>query len=333
MASSRQKRPRSFKWLAGFAALLLVAFAAHAIGWHYAAGRLMDELGEATARLESEGARAECEGAEATGYPLRIGLRCASIVYADAPAGFALSAGALRSTAPIHAPRHVTSVLEGPATLGLPDAATFEIGWEALRAEAQLADPAFEDLDITARAVTIAPQGAPAGQEPAAAFEAGAIRIRPVPAGTDVAVGFERLSLSPALTGERALPPLSGNGEARLDARAVAAIATGHYRGSSAEIGRLELRTANDETAAVIAGPLAVDAEGLIDARLELTIRNPEALAALLAGLFPEWRDELRTAMFALAALGDTPSLPLAIEKSEVSIGFITLGALPPVPE
>ena len=70
---------------------------------------------------------------------------------------------------------------------------------------------------------------------------------------------------------------------------------------------------------------------GLVDAELSVTVREPQALASILAELMPESRSEIELAMTGLSAMGDTPTLPLRIDGGEVRLGFLSLGSIPPL--
>jgi hypothetical protein len=80
-----------------------------------------------------------------------------------------------------------------------------------------------------------------------------------------------------------------------------------------------------------VSGPVSISPEGLVDARLEIEMRNPAELAETLSAALPQQADQIRTAMAGFAMLGDGASLPLTIEKGRARIAFITLGRLPPL--
>ena len=80
-----------------------------------------------------------------------------------------------------------------------------------------------------------------------------------------------------------------------------------------------------------VTGPISVDDEGLIDADLEVSIREPKALARALAEAFPEVRREIEQGSAGLSFLGKNPKLPLKIVKSSATLGFIPLGRIPPL--
>jgi len=93
---------------------IIVVVVGYTYGWHYAADRLVSEANARVAAINANGRRANCENAEARGYPFRIGLFCRSIMYVDAPSGVAVRAGAFRSAAQVYQPQRVVGELDGP---------------------------------------------------------------------------------------------------------------------------------------------------------------------------------------------------------------------------
>jgi hypothetical protein len=85
------------------------------------------------------------------------------------------------------------------------------------------------------------------------------------------------------------------------------------------------------EARIAVSGPVAVDRNGLLDARLSVTVHQPQQIATLLGDALPRMRDEIGTAFSALAMLGENTTLPLNITNGEASIGFIRIGKLPPL--
>ena len=80
-----------------------------------------------------------------------------------------------------------------------------------------------------------------------------------------------------------------------------------------------------------VSGPFSIGEDGLIDATLKVTMRDPKGLSAMLAEAFPEKRKEISNAFSALAFMGNEPTLPLVIERGEAKLAFFTLGDIPPV--
>jgi len=65
-----------------------------------------------------------------------------------------------------------------------------------------------------------------------------------------------------------------------------------------------------------VSGPVSVDADGLVDASLMIKLKDPKAVATILAGAVPEHKSEIEQGFAAIAMLGKEPSLPLKIVKS-----------------
>jgi hypothetical protein len=105
---------------------------------------------------------------------------------------------------------------------------------------------------------------------------------------------------------------------------------TKSLRGQSGTIRNLDL-SSGPETGIALSGTFAIGTDGLLDADLTITMRDPKGVSAALAAAFPEAERQITTGFAALSALGDTPSLPLRISKGKAVLGFIPLGRIPPL--
>lgn len=310
---------------------IVVVVIGYTYGWNYAADRLVAEANARVAALNASGRRANCENAEARGYPFRIGLFCRSIMYVDAPSGVAVRAGPFRSAAQVYQPQRVVGELDGPAIIEFPGINAQEVSWEEMRASSRLASPRPDIVSVEASKIAIGPDSAPAGQRPAASADRAEFHIRPAGTGSDVAWRFERLSLDPDLLGQGTLPLISGEADLHFPVDPVPAFSGRGLRGLATVVNSMVIRTAGNETAARVEGPFSIDEAGLIDAELSLSVENPQVFAQIMAELFPAARDQIRLAVAGAAMLGDNPSLPMRISKGRVSIGFLNLGTLPPL--
>jgi hypothetical protein len=310
---------------------ILVVVIGYTLGWNHVAERLVTEANARVAALNASGRRANCENAEARGYPFRIGLFCRSIMYVDAPSGIAVRAGAFRSAAQVYQPQRVVGELDGPAFVEFPGVNALEINWKALRASSRLASPRPDIVSVEATDLAIGPNSAPSGQRPAASADRAEFHMRPSGSGSDIAWRFERLSLDPDLLGEGTLPLISGEADLHFPVDPAPAFSGQGLRGLATVVNSMVIRTAGDETAARLEGPFSIDGTGLIDAELSLSLENPQVFAQIMAELFPAARDQIRLAVTGMSMLGDNPTLPLRIAKGDVSIGFLNLGTLPPL--
>ena len=156
--------------------------------------------------------------------------------------------------------------------------------------------------------------------------------MRPNEENLDLAGSFSGLALDASLLDGRKVPPLSGQSDITInDGVRLLGERVKDLRGQSGTIRELALST-GEETGVTLSGPFSIDDAGLIDARLNITIRDPRGLSAVLAEAVPEKRDQIEQAFSGLAMLGNAPSLPLRIAKGKASLGFIPLGQIPPLP-
>lgn len=331
MASSRaggKNVSRRFFWMAvGIAA----AIGLYTAGWHYAAGRLLDRANAALVTLGGDGNRAVCETPAVHGYPFRIGLYCAATYVERVALGMAASTGAFRSAAQIYDPTHIVAELDSPARVTLGGMMPLDVDWEALRASARLARPLPDIVSMEARKVgAVADMPGPDGPT---AFTADRLELhlRPNAGDLDAAARFEALEPGRFLLGDGTMPPLSGlvdvtvaDGVERLLAR------RGELRGLSLTVRQMEVSTATG-AGLTVSGTIAIGQDGLVNAKLTLTLRRAQELAPVLAAAFPAQADRIRAAFSGLATLGDAPSLPLTVTRGRAYLGFIPLGALPPL--
>ena len=327
MATSDMTKPnygRRFVWL-GITVVLL--FGGYSLGWFWLAGRLEAEARTAIAGISREGVEADCANPTARGYPFRIGIYCDSVRFSDAAQGVSVEAGSFRSAGQIYDPMRLVAELDGPARIDSEKAGAFALDWDNLRASARLSTPLPQRLSLEGARLR-AETGAGAPLLAAERFEA---HLRPNEQNLDLAGSFGGLALDASLLEGRKVPPLSGQSDITInDGVRLIGEKVKSLRGQSGTIRELALST-GEKTGVTLSGPFSVDDQGLIDARLNITIRDPKGLSAVLAEAVPEKRDQIEQAFSGLAMLGNAPSLPLRIAKGKASLGFIPLGDIPPV--
>lgn len=325
--TSSDERPRSYSWrFFWLAAAIAAVVAAYTAGWHYAAALLVQQVNTAVANVNSDGRRAFCENAEARGFPFRIGVFCRSVMYEDARAGVRFNAGAFRSAAQVYRPWLVIGELDGPARLEAPGLKALDIGWESLRSSVRLASPEPERISVEGSGLTVSRHDEPDdASPPLASARTAELHMRPAETGHDVAARFSDLAFAAGSTGAASLPPLSG---------LIDMTVTGwdpHLRGSEFSIRTLSVSLGETTAGATISGPLSIGEDGLIDADLRITLREPSVLAGMLGDMFPENRREIALGLRGVAAMGETPTVPLRIVDGKVSLGFFVLGSIPPL--
>ncbi len=327
MASNAQRKPnysRRIFWLTIFVVLL---FSGYSAGWFYVANLVEDRATTAIAGLNRDGVTAACDNPTARGFPFRIGLFCDRVAFADAGQGIGLAAGGFRSIGQIYDPFRVIAELDGPANIALPQEAPLTIDWANLRASARLTRSLPERVSLEGKAMTVALGSA----APLASVADLQVHLRPNGQDLDLATSFDGLAVDARLVEGRKLPVISGQSDLSIkNGIALLGASQESVRGLSGTIRSASL-SSGAATGMTVSGSFSVDGDGLVDAELTLTVRDPKALSALLAEAFPEAREQIVSGFSGLAALGPEPTLPLRVAKGKATVGFIPLGAIPPL--
>lgn len=331
MTSSEDTRPnytRRFFW---FAMLILLAIAAYTAFWYYSAGRVEAQTRAVLDELNSDGVRANCEEPQVRGYPFRIGLFCNSVVYVDARGGVGFRAGAFRSAAQIYDPQHIVGELDGPAVIEIPGLRAIEADWETMQASLRLAGSEPQRLSVQGKSLEVESGPARAAEGSMLHFGTAEFHLRPNGTDLDAALRFSGLRLGePIVPGEGDAAPLDGLVDLTVIGGAEPGAFDDGLRNLEATIRSLSVRTP-EGAGATLSGAASVDEFGLIDADLQLAVEDPQALGRFLADIFPERESEIAMSMTAISAMGDRPVLPLSIDKGDVSLGFLSLGEIPPL--
>lgn len=327
MASSESRPPnygRRIKWLGVVVVLLVGLWTA---GWYWVAGFIEREAREMLATSARDGVDARCDNLTVRGYPFRIGIYCDAVAITDPKDGLKVTGGALRSAGQIYDPFRLVAELDGPVDVAPAGQEAVHLEWEAMRASVRLAEPVPERVSVEARAATVA-LGATGKVGSVGAMEA---HMRANGPDLDLAASVEGLAIEPSRVEGRALPVLAGSTDLTIaDGVALAAAGFDNLRGRAGTIRSLVL-SSDPQTGLTISGPFAIDADGLIDATLTVTFRNPKGLSAVLAAAIPERRQQIESRFAGLVAMGEAPTLPVRITKGRASLGFIRLGTIPPL--
>jgi hypothetical protein len=205
------------------------------------------------------------------------------------------------------------------------------LDWDNLNASAKLFWPLPRKVSLVADGFS--GQTDPADDsDPVQLFSATRAQVDMEPNGPDIAYAgqFEDLEIPPEAINGRTVPPLDGIGAVTLkNGVALVRSRPKSLRGQAVEIANLEL--SSGEAHVSVSGPAAVDADGLVDADLVIKLRNPKAVAAILATAIPEQAGKINQGFAALTMLGSEPSLPLKVVKGKAVLGFIPLGNIKPI--
>lgn len=327
MTDADRKTPNYGRRILLLAVFVVILFGGYSAGWFYLANRLTENAKTAVAGANRDGITVECENPVARGFPFRLGIYCDRVAYGNAAEAVGLTAGNLRTAGQIYDPMHFIAELDGPAMVATPRNGSLRIDWERLRASVRWARPLPERVSIEGDGVA----AATATGTPLATIGAFEAHMRPNGADLDLASSFEGLALDPALVAGRTLPAFSGESDLTIDGGTdLRGMRLEDLRGRSGTIRNAEL-SVGGKSGVTVSGTFSFREDGLLDADLKLTVRDPNGLAAVLAEAFPEKRREIGNVSSALTFMGSDPTLPLVIERGEAKLAFFTLGEIPPI--
>lgn len=331
MTSSDERQPKSRRGLFWLVAFVVVLFAIYSGGWFYLADQVRAGTDKAVAALNKNGVEAGCANLQVSGYPLSFVISCDNLAYEDDAKNIAASAGSFNAIAQIVQPLSPVANLRGPLRTSVPGMLPLWIDWDNLKANAKLWYPLPQRVSLQAEGLS--GQTDPADDtDPISLFSAGTAAGELQPDGQDIGyVGsFTDLEIDAEAIGGRVLPPLDGSGDATLK-NGVALIKTQakSLRGQAVDIRKLDLSSGTARV--TVSGPVSVDADGLVNADLTIRLKDPKAVAAILATAIPEQKSQIEQGFAALAVLGNEPSMPLKVVKGKASFGFIPLGKIKPV--
>ena len=315
-------------WLGIF---VIVLFGGYSAGWFYVAGKLEELATQAIARLNRDGISGDCANLVARGFPFRIGIYCDSVRFEDTPQQVAASAAAFRSLAQVYDPFRIVAELDSPAQISVPGGAAFGLNWDNLRASARLSMDFPELVSVEVKSLTAdANLDASPGTRLVSAGAAEA-HMRKSGDDLDLAASFTDADIDPKLLNGGDLPPIQGQADLTIkDGVDLVRFGDRSLRGHSGMIRTLAV-SSSEKAGLSLAGPFSVAADGLVDADLTVTIRDPKGLSEMLALAFPAAAAQIKTSFAGLAAMGDNPTLPLKVSKGRAMLGFIPLGNLPPL--
>ena len=326
---------RRIKWLGIFAALLMVVWTG---GWFYLAKLGEEQVDITLAKTNGASQKIACDNRTINGYPFRFGLFCDSVLVEQPSKGLRVSAGALRTAAQVYNPWHLVAELDGPATIDVPGLQPLEIDWSLLHSSVRANRPLPDQVSVEAKDLVVSIRGQAEARSRAILADYAAGHMRREDKNAAFAGEVDGLLVDPAITPGRDIPMLSASYDAVLtdgvrilgarpkDIRAA-------LHGASGQI-RSALLIFKDGGTLKLAGPLSVDASGVIDGDIVLTFSEGEKLGAALAKALPEAASVIQPSLSAAAmAAGKDKeaSLTLTIRKGKVSAGFFPLGDIPPI--
>ncbi|WP_367718752.1 DUF2125 domain-containing protein [Nitratireductor sp. GISD-1A_MAKvit] len=220
--------------------------------------------------------------------------------------------------------------LDAPARITLPYLPPLEARWDNMRISAYLTRALPERFSSDAENLVLT-----LGQKPdqtIAMADSFQLHARQNEGNLDLALVARDLTVDPAFTNGTTIPPLNGEILVTLDDGITLLGRSGSsLRGHSGTVENLHLKTSEGSAGLSIRGPVSVADNGLVDAQLQVTVDDPQAIALLVSQIFPQRRNEIGGITSGLAGLGSSPTLPVNIRQGRIFVGFLPLGNIPPL--
>ncbi|MBB3148282.1 hypothetical protein FHS21_004725 [Phyllobacterium trifolii] len=332
--AEKSRKPSRLPIIIG--ALIILAGVIYTGGWYYLANQLESRVATNIAAFKQQGIDATCENARASGYPLRVGLDCSKVGWVDQAKNISITAGSFRSAAQVYDPLKIVSSVEGPAAVDVPGAPPLDVKWEHLATSVRLDKPLPKQLSIEGSNVMVNERGNVSNPVPLAVMQSGKLEFNTAQPQMDIALSFDKLKIADNIVLDRPLPELTGAADVQL-ANGFALLAKPEHdlsvlRGQTGTLRKVEL-SFEDGSGIAISGPFSVADDGRISGDFKVTMRNPEGVAKVMQGIFPEAGNTISTVVQAMAFVpkdaSGAPTLPITVKNGKMSVGFIGIGRLP----
>jgi len=336
MATSSDKTAsapsRRIVWLAVFIVAAIIAYSGL---WFYLASQLESRSAFLIDELSARNVDAECDAMDVRGYPFRLGVFCDAVSADDRRRRATLAAGSFRSAAQVYRPNHIVSELDGPVTVTAGDGSRATVDWQTLRSSAVfgLSGLSRASLQSSSPAARLTPAGA--ADAVTVAADSAEFHMRQNNADLDAVLQLASATLSGAGI---ALPAVDLQADLTLADRAWL-VSMGQrdgrnpWRDLSASLNALTADL-GDGAMLTATGPFSIDGDGYLTGKFDLEISGGDAWQAALQSAAPADSGMMANAANIIGSMiqaQGTLSLPLNIERGRVTVGFLTLGQLPPV--
>lgn len=301
-------------------------------------------LEKARTSFADGGRQVGCSEGAIGGFPLSLTLDCANPTFADGSGALSAELARITATAPLYWPGRVITALSGPLVLKAPSGVILNAVWRDAVAKARAGFGGLTGVGVSVDGLSLDAEGRDQAL-PITRLSANHAESQVEPAGGDAyrftadADGFV-VTPSDAPT----LPELAGS----VDVTAIqfghslgtdprAAFANWLANGGQLRIARLTVATG--ESSATASGEMLISQDGLVSADLNVRLVGLQALPGIAETIKPGSGDNVAQMVMAAAALTksvegqpDARDVPVTIRDSVVSIGFIPLGTIPPIP-
>lgn len=316
-------------------ALLVIAVAAWSGFWWYAAEALKRSA-DATldAPVAADGIKLVCAPRTVGGYPFYLALDCgdAAITAPNLPP---VALGHVSAAARVYDPERIVAEFSGPLEIGDPASPLVQAAWSLGRMSLHFDHGLLIQGALSIDEPTVTAPAFAAGPMKATLAE---LHVRNTPddaGGTDVALTMSGVKPKAATAPfDLGIIFTVRDGGSALRGGGVAVPA----EGLPVDLTRVGLRSG--DAALEATGNLRIRPDGRLDGNVDVSLVNPEGLAAAIAAVDPRARGLAAPVVAVVSAFGQpgqtdgkpSRTLKITLDASRVMVGFIPVGRLPPIP-
>ena len=321
-----------------------VLTAGSVFGWNYLAEKLESGLNKQIKRLAVQGKALKCDNQRIEGFPFRVGLFCDQILFEEPSKGITFKAGKIRSAAQFYQPGFIVAEIDSPAQISLPNIGAINLQWNLAQSSSRISLGGIKRVslnleNIVARKTENNPQRIPDVNLSSLGLHIRAAGDDIDSADAEVAIDLKNIKIkNPA---EPIFPTLHFNADGVISGlnhvlkKGMVIERWIREEGLKILLHKLEIVLAEGGTVSA-SGPLRVNQSGLVSGKLEVKVIGINNFVRIFATHIPNLDENAKliqaaSVLFSQGAKNKKLQLQLDIRNGKISVGFIQLGAIPPL--
>jgi hypothetical protein len=323
--------------LVATAIIVVILAGGWSAGWFWLADLVDRNADSVLTEIAHRGVEIDCRDRGVVGFPFAVRVTCAETAVQERTTGTSANLGTVTGGASVFAPTTARMEMASPAQVDSPYLERpAEISWRTAGIDIGIGlnGPRDVSFDAANLAAVFALPNLP---DPGlVAAHASGTLAPSADGGTDAAVAFTDLAVSADGT---PFPPVSGSASGHLSVppRALLAGRAGLTAPLSARA--IDIALSSDGARFNARGELSVDAEGIVDGAITISVAGVEALPQVIAALPPQLQNAGNAVVGALFAFGRPTTIDgepasevvLEIVHGEAKVGMFEFG-LPRLP-
>ena len=323
---------------------LVVLIAGSIFGWDYLAEKLETGLNRQVKKLAIRGKSLKCNNQRIEGFPFRVGLFCDEISFEEPSKGIMFKAGKLRSAAQFYQPGFMVGEVDSPAQLSLPNTGRIDLQWKLAQTSSRISLAGVKRVSLNLENLVARRTQNNVQNIPDVYLSSLGLHIRA--AGEDIAsadaeVAIDLKNIQIKNLPEQLFPTAHFSADGVITGMNQA-LKTGEdieqwirEKGLKIQFHKLEFALADGGIFSA-SGPVRVNQSGLVSGKLDAKVVGIDNFVRVLSNYIPNLDEnaeliQAASVLFSQGSKNKTLRLQLDIRNSNISMGFIQLGVIPPL--